>query len=149
MLKIKTWLEQSNGWKRVWFVLTILGLLYSLYLSIFNNNQSYYGETYSKNDIQQDFQKSECKPYIYESVEKLKEPEYGENCYTLYIHRKYGLSKDIYPYTEEIYLKELNFKYWSGLGILFLAYSLISLFLSGIAYLIGWVIYWIIKGFKK
>lgn len=148
MSKIKTWLDQSNGWKRVWFVLTILGLLYSVYLSIFDNNQTYSGISYFKNDIHEDFQKTECKPYIYESLESLKKPDILDNCYYIYLERSV-LPKDIHPYTEDTYLKELNFKYWSGLGSLFSVYSLITLFLSGIVYLIGWVIYWIIKGFKK
>jgi hypothetical protein len=144
----KAWLQSSNGWERVWVVLTIFGLLYALYLSVYQTNQSQIGLYDYKTSIHEEYQLPQCKPYINEPISKLKEPEdFQEDCWYIYTHRKY-LTKDVYPYTEEMYDKKINLNYWGGLGLLFTVNSLIAIILSVILYFSGMILNWILKGFK-
>lgn len=144
----KAWLKNTNGLERVWFVLTIIGLLYALYLSIYDTNQSQRGLYDYKISIHEEYQLPQCKPYINEPILNLKEPEdFLHDCWHLYTHRK-DLAQDVYPYTEDMYDREINLNYWGGLGLLFMAYSFIAIILSGILYFSGVTVGWILKGFK-
>lgn len=91
-----------------------------------------------------------CAPYMSDDFNKLVEPKYstdGSTCYHIFNHRKY--SDDKKPVTEKQYQDDFNSKeretwlLYIGLGFL------IATFLSVFVYGVGFVISWIIKGFKK
>lgn len=149
MKTLKAWLQDANGWQRAWFVLTVIGLLYTLYLSIYQTNQSQGGLYDYKTGIHEEYQLPQCKPYINEPISKLKAQEdFKDDCWHIYTHRKY-LDKDVYPYTESMYDREINLNYWGDLGLLFTVYTFIAIILSGILYFSGVTLSWVLKGFKE
>lgn len=145
---LKQWLADANGWRRIWFVCSVIFFIVIFPLSENNKGASFRyeilwaAEREMKNDV--------CAPYMSEDFNKLVEPEYstdGSTCYHIFIHRKY--SDDKKPVSEKQYKDDFSsneretWLMYIGLGFL------ISTFLSAFVYSVGFVTSWVIKGFKK
>jgi hypothetical protein len=150
--KFKDWLLKTNGWQRIWFVTSALGFTY--FILLFPIIESNKGSNYrfdTKWAIEKEFKKKECIPYITQPFESLQEPEFDlsgdTSCYNIYSYRKY--SENHSPISEQNYQNEFSRNEWN---IYFIALSLgilIALFLAAFSYGIGFVIAWIIRGFRK
>ena len=148
---LKQWLADANGWKRIWFVCSVICFFYftvhfplseTAKGSLFRYERLRSTENEMKNPI--------CAPYMSEEFNKLVKPKYstdGSTCYHIFTHRQY--SDDKKPITEKQYQDDFSSNekvVWSkhiGLGFLFVT------FLSVFIYFSGFVISWVIKGFKK
>jgi hypothetical protein len=149
---LKQWLADANGWRRIWFVATILTLIY--FCLLFPFTQSSDGNAYryrTKWAIEAEMKNPICAEYMNKMFSELKEPEYETNgkdgCYNIYSHRKY--LKDNKPITEDEYLTNFEKEHWERI-LGFAVMGLISaIVLSAFVYGVGVVTSWIIKGFKK
>jgi hypothetical protein len=148
---LKQWLADANGWKRIWFVGSIVCLLY--FVVIFPLTETNKGSLFRYEGLwaaEKEMKNPMCAQYMSEDFNKLSEPKYstdGSTCYHIFSHRKYSESK--MPVTENQYKDDFN----SNERMLWLQYIgfgfLISMFLSAFVYFIGVVISWISKGFGK
>lgn len=151
MTSIKIWLKSTNGWQRIWFLVSLLGVLYFCLLFPFQEyakGNSYRYKTLWETEAEMD--KSECYPYMNLPFNQLVEPGYpkvGEGCYHIYTYRKFA--PDNKPFTKEEYQR--NFESESRLRILGLCIEgfFISIVLSAFGYGLGALVSWVIKGFKK
>lgn len=148
MSKLKNWLRTSNGWKRLWFVILILSLLFSIFEGIVQTNLGWTGNNLYATSIYEDYKNPKCEPYINKPLNQLTEPEYDSGCWYIYTHRKY-LKEDIYPYTEKMYKSGENWSYLVDLLTWISIYSLISLIGSLLLYGLGLIFNWIVIGFKN
>ena len=149
MIKLKTWLQQANGWRRLWFVLSSISILYMILINPFVlNNQTNHFSYERKWKIEDDFENPVCKPYIEQSIKTLTEPEFGSSCYYLYSERRYQ-EHDVYPYTLEKYESDFEWREWKNILGIMGGGLLITIIISGLVYLFGVIIKWISIGFKK
>jgi hypothetical protein len=139
-----------NGWQRLWLVGTVcLGLwlmgswpLYMLQDS--GSEQSY------RWAIEKDFKNPQCKPYQTAPISSLTEPPFsgpnGGSCWHIYTSRLYDAEV---PYTLEAYTRNRDARWWTfyfqGLAIGTGA----TILLSAFAYLCGWVVGWVYRGFRR
>ncbi len=150
---LKIWLENANGWKRLWFSLTILLFLYVIFINPFflttKNSSSSWEYRWA---VERELKNPECKEFSEKPLSELVEPEYqdlnGEKgCYHIFNQRKYNNPTKI-PYTAEDVDSDFKKELWgeilllSGLGFLGAA------IFSGVAYFLGIIVAWIISGFK-
>lgn len=147
----KQWLSNANGWKRIWFICSIICFIYFIVIfpltetnkgSLFRYERKWAAEEEMKNAV--------CATYMSEDFNKLVQPKYstdGSTCYHIFSHRMY--SDGHKPITEKQYQNDFSNSeriIWFehiGFGFLF------ATFLSAFVYLCGFVISWVIKGFKK
>lgn len=148
---LKQWLVDANGWQRIWFVSSVVCLLYFVVMwpltqanigSSFRYEMRWATEREMKNPM--------CTPYMTQKFNELAEPKFssdGSTCYHIYSHRKY--SDDQKPITESIYQQNFDanerqtWLMYIGMGLF------VSVFLSAFVYGLGKVTSWIIKGFKR
>lgn len=148
---LKQWLADANGWRRIWFVCSVICFIY--FIVIFPLSETNKGNSFKFDGLraaEREMKNAVCAPYMSEDFNKLVEPEYstdGSSCYHIFIHRKY--SDDNKPFTEKQYQDDFKsnereaWLMYIGLGFL------ISIFLSAFVYSLGFVTSWVIKGFKK
>jgi hypothetical protein len=149
---LNQWLADANGWRRIWFVATILTFLY--FCLLFPFIQSGDGNAYryqTKWAIEAEMKNPICAEYMNKSFAELREPEFDTNgkngCYNIYSHRKY--LKDNKSITEDEYQSNFEKEHWerilgiAAMGLLF------AIVLSAFVYGTGIVISWVIKGFQK
>jgi len=147
----KQWLSDANGWKRIWFICSIICLIY--FIVIFPLTETNKGSLIRYEGLwaaEKEMKNAVCATYMSEDFSKLVEPKYsidGSTCYHIFSHRKYSDGQK--PITEKQYQDYFSYNeritwfIYIGLGFLFAA------FLSVFVYLCGFVISWVIKGFKK
>lgn len=147
MKKIKEWLNSANGWQRLWFVCSLLFILYSAVIWPLNK-----GGVMSYRDyfVIESLEKNpECHVYFNKSFSQLVKPSYDHTCYDVYSAREiYG---DSIPgeFTSEKYLdrlREIHNKHIMEGRLIGLVGSMV---ITILVYGAGWVFAWIIKGFKK
>lgn len=77
---------------------------------------------------------------------KLREPGYSESCYHIFLSRKYDST---IPYTLEAYKSDNSAKSWAqylaALGIGATGTAIVS----GLVYFFGWLVGWILTGFRQ
>ena len=148
---LRQWLDDANGWRRIWFVCSIICVLY--FVIIFPLAETNKGSSFRYQGLfatEKEMKNPNCATYMYEDFNKLVEPEYstdGSTCYHIFQHRQY--SDDKKPITETLYQEHFQ----SEEGQLWLKYIgigfVISMLLIIFVYVVGVVTSWIIKGFKK
>lgn len=150
MIKLKTWLQQANGWKRLWFVLSSISILYMVLINPFvlndKNNISKYEWKWK---VEDDFKKPECITYIEKPINLLIHPKDGSTCIYLYAERKIRQEHDVYPYTLEKYESDFEWREWKNILGIMGGGLLITIIISGLVYFFGVIINWIRIGFKK
>lgn len=147
MNKLKKWLAETNGWQRLWLVISFLFIIYSSVIWPVNTaGPMYYGSYY---DLQKEEKNPKCINFINKPMGQLSRPNFGEDCYDIYSERSvYGDSIDG-EFTAEKYLahlREIRSRHIMEGRLIGLVGSLL---LAGIAYGLGLILAWIIQGFKK
>jgi hypothetical protein len=149
---LKEWLADANGWRRIWFVATLLTFLY--FCLLFPFIQSADGNAYrysTRRAIESEMKNPICAVYMSKAFSELREPEFDTSglngCYNIYLHRKY--LKDNKSINENEYQSNFEKEHWERIlvyGAMGLIYAIV---LSAFVYGVGFVTSWIIKGFKK
>ena len=148
MQSIKYWIQNSNGWQRLWLLGSVAGFIYfSIFMPFRETNlsTSYWNDKFSR--LTEESRKPECAAYMNLPINQLVEPSYMEGCYSIYLHRE--VSKDKQPITLKSVNDEFNSDYrkilfeWFGIGTVFMT------LLSALVYGLGSLTAWVIKGFKK
>ena len=154
MKRLKAWLQAANGWRRLWFVLSTLGLLYCTLINPFvlnrQNDLSHYQYMWA---VEKEFQNPECRLYAIKPLAELTQPEYNdsegrEGCYHLYNYRR-NHNENKVPYTPEELASDFSKAIWgeilmlSGIGIV------VAVVLSTLVYFFGTVVAWVRAGFRK
>lgn len=139
-------LKTSNGWIRLWIVISVSGLLYgSIWWPLSTVGQMKFGDFY---EIQKDYENPQCSAYFNAPMGQLIEPKYNTPCYYAYNNRKYyGNSNE--SFSPDSFLKEKGKLHRSDLYEHMLVGGIGSLIFSIILYILGRIINWVIKGFKN
>jgi hypothetical protein len=140
-------MNKFNGWQRLWLVGTVcLGLWLIGWWPL-----QFMGEpdrSYQR-AIEKDFGNSLCRPYQTAPISSLTEPPWhpdGGSCWHIYPARLYDHTV---PYTLEAYDRVKNAA-WREAYLQVVAFGAIgTMLLSAFAYLCGWVVGWIYRGFRK
>jgi hypothetical protein len=174
MNKLKTWLQNANGWRRLWFALSSLSFFYMLLINPFLLE---YIESQSPKSpgigayyylLEKEFKHPRCKSFIEKPFNQLTEPEFAKhnNLYNLYdeeeitCRRIYDLrhrrNLDTIPYTEFVYEKEKlvyekEKQMYKNRQHIFesLAGAFLSIIISALVYFAGITGSWIADGFRK
>jgi hypothetical protein len=151
MKSIKSWIQSTNGWQRLWLVVTVAGYFYFCLFMPFNETSKTSSYRYQVlNNIYSEMKKPECAPYMNLPFDQLDEPSLPrttEGCYYIYNHRQFSETKK--PITPE----SVGDKFTSDHHQSLLEWLLIGLLFSTIAaallYSLGALTAWVIKGFRK
>lgn len=151
MQSIKSWIQNSNGWQRLWLVSSVAGVLYFSLVWPFTENSSGNQYRYQRlRDIEAEMSKPECAVYMSQPFSQLAQPNFptkGEGCYYIYTHRKF-LAGNM-TITKEKYLNDFESEYRQRLVETSVAGFLMATTLSALLYGLGVLVAWVIKGFKK
>lgn len=154
MKRLKAWLLAANGWKRLWFVLSALGVFYCMLINPFVLTADRHRDRYQyQRAVTEELKNPECRAYAQKPLPELTEPKYNdsegrEGCYHLYNHRHYNNQTKI-PYTLEDLETDSFRAIWgeilalSGIGIV------VAGVLSALVYFFGTVVAWVTAGFRK
>ncbi len=153
MEKIKYWLQKANGWKRLWFVLSVVGLLYMTTIQPFiltRDTTSYLAKQRLAADIE--LTRSECKPFSKNSLTDLKIPEYQDEfgfkgCYHLYNWRTFNNPTKV-PYTSDDLKTDFQKEVWKIIIQYSAVSALIATIISALVYFIGMIAAWVVNGFR-
>jgi len=151
MQTMKNWLKNSNGWQRLWLVITVATYIYFCLFMPFNETSKTSSYRYQVlNNIYSEMKKPECAPYMNLPFDQLDEPSLPrttEGCYYIYNHRQFSETKK--PITPE----SVGDKFTSDHHQSLLEWLLIGLLFSTISaallYSVGALTAWVIKGFRK
>ena len=147
MQSIKSWIQNSNGWQRLWLVSTVASLIYfSFFISIRETNLStnYWNDKFSR--LTEESKKPECATYMNLPFDQLIKPVYMEACYSIYSHRE--ASEDKQPITLKSVNDEFNSDYRKILLENFAIGLVLTTLLSALVYGLGALTAWVIKGFR-
>ena len=153
MLTVKNWLKNSNGWQRLWLVLSLLGFLYAAgiepFLAWSRTSQHRYELVWK---VEQQLRNPDCKDYAEKPFSSLEEPDGsvgdGEGCWQLYSYREISKPKTL-PLTAEALYEELDRTRWEYIGGNSIALGLFAVLISSLVYWAGVIVAWISRGFKK
>jgi hypothetical protein len=150
---VKNWLKNSNGWQRLWLVLSLLGFLYAAGIEPFlawGRTSHYNYELVWK--VEQQLLNPDCKDYAEKPFASLQEPDRSvgdeDGCWRLYSYRKIYKPKTL-PLTAEALYEELHRSRWEYIRDNSIALGLFAVLLSALVYWAGVVVAWIGRGFKK
>jgi hypothetical protein len=146
-------LNSFNGWQRLWLVGSVFALLYLAGWEPLEENQrqrEVLNNLYS--DARADFAAPSCNRYQTAAFASLAEPKGGEfkpgSCSHIWRHRSESSNPDL-PYTEADFNKQFD----ESLSDHYRGHLLIgvvgSLIFSALAYIAGWVIAWVVRGFRR
>jgi hypothetical protein len=142
-------LARLNGWQRLWLVGTIcLGLWFIGWWPLMQAGEQHFRSWDYRQTIEKEFANPACRDYQVLPTAALREPAYGQACYHIYLSRKYDDTGTV-PYTLAVYdgNRDTHWRnvYLAGLGIGVVG----TVTLSALVYLVGWVIAWILRGFRR
>ena len=149
MQKIKKWIQNSNGWQRLWLVGSITGFIYLGWVVPIQASSSYSQFKFTEmRRVEAEIKKAECAPYINEAFNLLPtDPASRSNCSNIYLERKN--SKNNQPFAIDVYEAEMNSRIRFSLHDDIKFGLIYATFLSGIVYVLGALAAWVIKGFRK
>jgi len=143
---------QRSGWQRLWFVTTILAFLFAgLIYPVAVISQGNPGQRAYRDMLLKDLSAEKCRPYVTQPIGELREPPallYGMDCSALYLSRK-AASRDIHPYSVEIYDKREAARKLEGLFPLMVLSSSLTLAASVLVYAFGLGIAWTRQQFSE
>jgi len=153
MGRFKLWLKNSNGWQRLWLVLSLCGAFYFAIVNPFvltkDSTRSRYEYKFA---TEREMSRAECAPYMTRPFGELAEPPFVDmqgtsGCYHVYNSRRFDNQTTV-PYTKEVLNNDFSSKQWgdlfavSGVGLLLFG------ILSACVYIAGLVAGWVFKGFR-
>ena len=135
-------LQRLNGWQRLWFVISILGLLYAVWFALADGKEQYG----FKGEVLLEFDRPECKAVIAMPAGRKLEPSPGLNspCWNLYLYRS------IYPDARtnaNAYVEHMGSLQRSRALETFAFTFVVWLISVGALYLAGKVVAWVLRGF--
>lgn len=141
-----------NGWQRIWFVLTLLMVLYAVgfsYFAVYTYNPS---SRHYRQAVLNDLKSPSCQPYVAtKNLGQLSEPAFsndGGTCWHIYTSRKYR-ERTTAPYTIEVYDTDERAYRLDQFGVGAAMFSAMALVASALLYLAGYTVNWIRRGFRK
>jgi hypothetical protein len=144
--KIKSRLQRLNGWRRLWLVATAALALWFVVLwplQALNDARDPY-----ERETEKAFESGQCWTYQTEPLEKLREPGVSDECWYVYESRKYDNVSEL-PYTLKAYKNHQSAsarkQYLIALGAGVAGTAIVS----GLVYFLGWLVGWILTGFKQ
>jgi hypothetical protein len=151
MQKIRIWIKNSNGWQRLWLVITVAVYIYFCLVMPFKESEKSSSYRYQVlSSINSEMKKPECASYMSLPFDQLVEPSFplsNEGCYYIYNHRQFLETKQpITPksvgdkFTSDHRQKLLE---WFFIGLLFATIS------AALLYSVGALTAWVIRGFRK
>ncbi|MFN8774078.1 MAG: hypothetical protein ACK5ZQ_14015 [bacterium] len=152
--KLKNWLQNANGWKRLWFLLSAFGLFYMAVINPFvlikDSNLSRYEYKWA---VEKELKNPECLPFSTKPFAELSEPEYqdkdgNKGCYHIYNYRKYYNQTKV-PYTSADLDSDFTSAHWDQILALSGFFSMVAIVLSALVYFLGAVVAWVVRGFRK
>lgn len=153
MKKITSWLQNANGWQRIWFVLSVITFLYGSVVfpfKTYNENSRWLYEF--RGAVARNLQNPDCNDYSTKPIDQLSEPEYfreGEKgCWHLYTYRKSNNPMTI-PYTLETLDHDFNKERWSEILSNSVSFGAVAIVFSALIYWFGVVIAWVVVGFRR
>ena len=151
--KVRSWLQTANGWRRLWFAAAALGTFYFVLINPFVlTSDSQLSEWKYRWAAEKEFKNPECTPYQTQPIRQLTEPAYdsegNRGCWHIYTSRKLR-DNDVIPYTLKIFNGDFIRERWIGLLELAGIGAIGALLVSALLYFIGWVVAWVIAGFRK
>jgi hypothetical protein len=150
--RFKEWLKDSNGWQRIWFVATLVVISYFVFVFPFvetGRHNIFRYEQYRA--IEKEFLREDCARYMSERFENLEVPNFSVNsdtgCYRIYRERE--SLPDHKPITPDDYRKEFESAHWDRFFVAMVSGLLFAALLSAIFYGFGYVVAWVLKGFRR
>ena len=146
----RVWL---NGWRRLWIVATILGLIGGAIFSFIGKEK--YGEGFEyRRALEQDINTPQCSEFVVRDIAQLREPpvmDDGGGCWHLYISRYIAAKdgRDETPYSIEVFEKNETARKMEAFGVGTLIWGTATIILSALVYAAGSMLAWIIRGFGK
>ena len=149
MFKIKTWIQNSNGWQRLWLVGVVAAYIYLALFVPFQESSSYSQSKFSDmREIEAEMKKPECAPYLTAQFSQLPtELHIKSICSSLYYERKRLKSDELFSL--KAYEAEMNSRIRFSLHDDIKFGLIYATFLSAIVYALGALTAWVIKGFRK
>lgn len=149
MFKIKTWIQNSNGWQRLWLVGVVAAYIYLALFVPFQESSSYSQSKFSDmREIEAEMKKPECTPYLIAQFSQLPtELHIKSICSSLYYERKRLKSDELFSL--KAYEAEMNSRIRFSLHDDIKFGLIYATFLSAIVYALGALTAWVIKGFRK
>ena len=154
MNKLKAWLRNANGWRRLWFVLSVLGLFYMVIFNplVVSNSQNLAKYEY-RWAVEKELKNPECAPFSITPFTELTEPEYQDSegrkgCYHIYNYRKYH-NQTKSPYTTDDLDRDFEKERWSEIFMLSGLGLVGTVAVAAIVYFLGVIVAWVITGFRK
>ena len=147
--KIKKWLSEANDWQRLWFGATVLwvllgGFVYPLFTLIPQQEE----RIYFRQRVIGDFQNPACAAYSARPISELQDPGYRHECWYLFNYRSRSKSAKL-PYTPDDYYAEDRSDFWIDPLAWWATMPAGALIQSGIVYLLGVVVAWILARVRK
>lgn len=154
MTKLRAWLINANGWKRLWLVMATIGTFYLTLVNPFVfSTQSSLSEYQYRWAVEKELANPECLQYTQKSLSELSEPAYQDSegtkgCYHIYNYRKYN-NPTQHPYTLENLNADFTREVWGELLTLSVAGLISAVVLSAFIYFCGFVVAWVVGGFRR
>ena len=149
-LELKARLKRANGWCRIWFLLSVLGVLYGTFIFPFvDTGNIRAAELQFSLAIKTEMENPVCQAYMSAPQNTLSLQTYGSPCYHLYLHRSHSGEKGRQPLTKEGFAAEEQRAIWLRLGFGALLGGTCALLLSALAYFVGFLFAWVVSGFRK
>ena len=147
---MKNWLAKANGWKRLWFLCSCIGLFLSVFIFPFTLTAEYNSQVAEFSDkVAGDLRNSSCEPFAIKLFKELVEPDYSDGCWHLYTHRNSRNDLDNIPYTLEKLNKTTSREIWRERFVALGLFTAFTIIISGLSYLFGVTIKWIYLGFRN
>jgi hypothetical protein len=139
------------GWQWLWLVATVaLGLWFVGIWPLLKAGDTYSSSFDYHKSIIKDFENPQCRNYQTRPLGELREPPWGSggSCWHIYTSRKYDASvpppctlRDYENYRNSWWLQT----YFMVLGI----GTAMTVLISAVVYFLGWVVGWILRGFRQ
>ena len=136
-----------HGWQRLWLVGTVcLGLWLMGWWPLQWAGKSRDFHFNYRWELEKDFRNPQCRACQTAPLGTLSKPSFGEPCYHISFSRQFD---ETVPYTLEAYDRDRSAQ-WRKTYLEALAFGTIGTILfSAFAYLCGWVVGWIYRGFRR
>jgi hypothetical protein len=142
-------LARLNGWQRLWLVGSIcLGLWFIGWWPLTQAGEQHFQSWDYRRAIEKDFADSGCRDYQLRPIDALREPSFDQGCWHIYTSRKYDDTRTV-PYTLAAYDRNRD-AHWRNVYLTSLSIGTVgAVIVSALVYFVGWVIAWIIRGFRR
>jgi hypothetical protein len=152
-VNIKKLINRTNGWQRLWVVLTSLGLLYFSGWKSWEASVPLDWQIEERYKIEEDFKNPACKAYAEKQLTEINPPEWDQfksTCWHIYIARdkKQGVSYSL-PYTLKQYEDDVSELTSYRVKIVAFKGLVIVLISSALTYVLGLLCGWVMSGFRK